>query len=154
MYERISEAVVDAAKDVFDLMLGCEVHVDQPRAKEGTHAQYDMTGVVTFTGRSEGMVALSISREIVNRASEAMIGVGVESEEELTDIVAELTNMVAGKAKANLDECGLSLSIPTVVSGNGIVSCGSRLSTVVIPLRSDWGAFCVEVALSAVSLPV
>jgi len=146
--DKINHAVVRATQNVFGKMLKCDVSAKAPRLKEGQQPGFEVTGIVALSGRMHGMVALSVSRDIVNKASMTLIGEPPENEDELTDIVAELTNMVAGNAKANLSEYGMSMSIPTVVSGNGVVSCGSRLSPVVIPLDSPWGEFCVEVALA------
>lgn len=148
MDDKINDAVVKATQNVFGRMLKCDVSAKAARPKEGQHPEFEVTGIVALTGRTQGMVALSVSRDIANRAGMTLVGEPPENENELTDIVAELTNMVAGNAKANLSEYGMSMSIPTVVSGNGVVSCGSSLSPVVIPLDSPWGEFCVEVALA------
>jgi chemotaxis protein CheX len=146
--DKINGAVVDATRNVFKTMLKCEVHAEEPRVKGPNDNQYDMTGIVAITGSSEGIVALRVSREIAVQAGEALIGEPPESEEEITDIVAELTNMVAGNTKANLGQSGTSISIPTVIMGRQSISCGSSRTPVVIPIQSDWGPFSVEITVN------
>ena len=50
-------------------------------------------------------------------ATEALVG---ERYDEVNDDVSELTNMIAGNAKANFKQLEMSLALPTVIVGSNL----------------------------------
>ena len=73
-----------------------------------------------------------------------------EINSDVIDAVGELTNMVAGGAKAQLEHLNLSISLPNVITGLGHeVRFPSNVTPIVIPFDSDWGPLTAEVGLSA-----
>jgi chemotaxis protein CheX len=72
------------------------------------------------------------------------------------DVVGEITNMVAGAAKAQLAELSMSIGLPTVITGKShIINFPRGVTIVSIPFESSWGALCVDVGLkeAGVSVP-
>lgn len=140
------DAIAAATKDVFEIMLGCEVTAHAPLSKGVSTPRYEMAGLVALTGETEGVVALTVNRSLLQHAGTELLGAKLSSEAEETDLVAELTNMIAGRAKSSLGIGGIYLGIPTVIVGRSAISCGSKLPSLVIPFECEWGSFAVEVA--------
>ena len=71
---------------------------------------------------------------------------------DVCDAVGELANMVAGAAKAQLEQLSLSLSIPNVVSGpQHKVHYPSNVQPVSARFESEIGDFAVEFGFTPVS---
>jgi chemotaxis protein CheX len=73
-----------------------------------------------------------------------------ELNDDIKDAVGELTNMISGQARKELEEIGKLFegSIPSVVSGKNHellpMTKGPRIA---IPFKTDFGSFTIEVAL-------
>jgi chemotaxis protein CheX len=69
---------------------------------------------------------------------------------DVVDAVGELANMVAGAAKAELEEFSLSVSLPNVITGkNHMVRFPSNVQPICVPFTSPWGNLTLEVGLAA-----
>jgi chemotaxis protein CheX len=140
-----------AASDVFTQMLGWPLERGQPFLPKGFAPQYEVTGVIGLTGKTTGTVALSMPRTLALAVAEQLLG---EPQTELTaqvvDAVGELTNMIAGAAKARLEALQLSLGLPTVVTGQETaIAFPSRAVPIAIPFTSPRGPLVIEVGLLA-----
>jgi chemotaxis protein CheX len=144
---KITDALVNATTSVFQMMLGCDVTVGSAVQKNGNKSEYEITGMVGITGTAAGIIALSMNRETANKAVEAMTGEQPSSDGEVTDVVAELINMIAENAKAKVDDEEMRMSIPMVVTGS--VSYSSTVNPTLIPMQTPWGPLAIEVALVA-----
>jgi len=68
---------------------------------------------------------------------------------EVVDAVGELTNMVAGRAKAELQEYSLSVSLPNVVTGRDYeIRFPTKATPLCVLFESDWGPLSLEVGLT------
>lgn len=66
----------------------------------------------------------------------------------VVDAIGEVTNMIAGAAKARLAELELSLGLPTVLIGSSAcVAFPSRATPISIPFDSALGKLVVEVGI-------
>jgi chemotaxis protein CheX len=71
------------------------------------------------------------------------------------DAIGELTNMVAGSAKAELDEYQLSVSLPNVVTGvDHDIRFPTNVTPLCVPFATHWGPLSLEVGLVEVRDPV
>lgn len=73
-----------------------------------------------------------------------------ELNEEIKDAVGEITNMISGQARKELEELGRSLkaAIPTVVMGkNHSITHITSHPIIAIPFSTDNGDFTIEVCL-------
>lgn len=93
---------------------------------------------------------LGLSREAALNAAEALLDERPpEINGDVTDAVAELANIVAGGAKAQLEHLQLSVSLPTAITGkNRSIEFPTKLTPICIPFESEWGPVTVEVGLS------
>lgn len=121
--------------------------------KEGDVAVGDITGIIGITGHAEGSLAVSFSESCALKIVENMVGEKYEKmTEEVADAVGELTNMISGDARAQLQKAGFDFTaaIPTVVRGKDhtIRHLSQGGPTVMIPFTTDDGNFYVEASFS------
>jgi len=106
-----------AAREVFELMLGCELTV-APSADDAT---LDFTSMVGLAGALSGVLSVRCDREAAALMTSKMLGVELDrTGPEISDALGEVCNMVAGNFKnkiAGLAE-GCMLSPPTVITGS------------------------------------
>ncbi len=97
------------------------------------------------------MVVLSLSREAAINAAATMIGEKLHSiDADVADAVGELTNMIAGAAKAQLEHLQLSVSLPTVITGKShCIDFPKNVMPICIPFDCKWGPVTVEVGIVA-----
>jgi len=140
---------LSATVTVFRTMLKCELVRGQPFLKNGTQPPFDISGIIGLSGAAKGTVVLSLCRESALRAAEAMLGQAPSSiDADVRDAVGELTNMIAGSAKAKLEHLNLSVSLPSVITGKGhCIDFPRSITPVCIPFDCPWGMVAVEVGL-------
>jgi len=146
--------VLSATRDVFEMMLGCTPKRTGLKIKEmQTCSQYAVSGVIGVTGRAVGTIVLCLPKQMAIDVLQRMVGTETDSiTAEVCDAVGELTNMIAGAAKAQLAHLNLSLSLPNVVRGESYdVSYPSDVSPFCILFESELGPFVIEVGFSKVS---
>ena len=146
---------VRAVLAVFSTMLNTTLKRGQPFRKVNCQPRYEVTGIIGLSGKAKGTVVLSLDREAAMRATEAMLGErppGINAD--VTDAVGELTNMIAGNAKAELEQYAMSVSLPTVITGKGhCIDFPRAAPAISIPFDCEWGTVMVEVGLLEVEPP-
>lgn len=143
---------ISAAVTTFRTMLGWELRRGKPVLKRTRTADHHVSGVIGLSGKAVGTVVLSFSETVALKAASALLLEEMsEINTEVLDAVGELTNMVAGAAKAQLEEYQLSVSLPNVVTGHQhMVHFPSTVTPISIPFETDYGPFTLEVALAPV----
>jgi CheY-specific phosphatase CheX len=79
----------------------------------------DYLGTIILSGDIAGHCTLCLSEEIARTAITRLTGETMEGIDGICDGVGEFANMIAGNAKATLQEFHVSLSMPKVVCFNG-----------------------------------
>lgn len=140
---------VKSAKNIFETMLSMSINIGSPSIKGSSSSSYDVSGIIGFSGDVEGTVNLSFPSATAFRVVSLFTGSEVNQvNEDLTDAVGELTNMIAGGAKAQFTGKKVSISCPSVVVGhNHIVAVNKDTVTIVIPCTCDCGEFNIEVSI-------
>jgi chemotaxis protein CheX len=139
--ELIIDSIRRAAADVFSTMLGVELPPGEFFIEQGSPEVNDgVVALVGLAGAWAGTGCLSCSPAMACRICSLMLmSESSNVNEEVLDATAELTNMVIGSVKNDLEpRLGpLGLSIPTVVFGRNFTtrSTGSTEWTVV---RFPW----------------
>ena len=95
-----------------------------------------VTGSIGLSGKVNGMVYTAFSYDLAKCVAEKILG-GSASEQDVSDVVAELTNMITGNLKSQLCDTGFncSLSIPSVVKGDDIRVSAKTAS---VSVRNDY----------------
>lgn len=134
---------------VFKTMLSCDLVRGKPYIKTGVTPDHDVSGVIGLSGKAVGAVALSVSRNVAISATEAMLGERPSDiDGDVIDVVGELANMIAGNAKAQLEQLEMSIGLPNVIIGDHhTVAFPSGSTPIGIPFECAWGPVGVDVGL-------
>jgi len=140
---------IRSTHEVFQTMLQCTIKCTSVSEKSDHSPSFDISGVIGLSGKLSGSVVFSLSRAVSFQIVNAILGTKVDSiNQDVVDAVGELTNIIAGSAKKDLNKFDLTLGLPNVVVGrNHIVSFPSWVSPVCVYFSTPWGAITVEVGL-------
>ena len=108
--------------EVFDTMLSMDIELTDG----GVQANVDgerVVGSVGFAGKAVGSVNIQVNEAFARSITAAMLGMEedeIEGDEEVHDVIGELSNMVGGDLKSRLCDEGLNcaLSIPSITTGS------------------------------------
>jgi len=114
--------VSGAMNEVFDTMLSMDIEL----ADEGVHGNVSgerIVGSVGFAGKAVGSVSIHVNEAFARSITAAMLGMEedeIEGDEEVHDVIGELSNMVGGDLKSRLCDGGFDceLSIPSITTGS------------------------------------
>jgi flagellar motor switch protein FliN len=117
----IKKTINESVIDIFDTMLSLDVKISET-GNETLDGNRFM-GMVKFAGAVVGIVTLQMSYDFARRMTASMQGVEteeVESDEEIKDLIAELSNIVGGKLKSTYTDIGLycKLTTPSITTGS------------------------------------
>jgi chemotaxis protein CheX len=118
----------------------------------------EIMGLIGLSGHVRGTVALSFPTGTALAMVSKLLGMDTHVvDETVSDAVAELVNIVAGSAKAKLNDSSgepIDLSLPTVVRGNSYsVDYPSKSVWLEVPFTSDLGPFSLRVTMEVNGLP-
>jgi chemotaxis protein CheX len=106
-----------AIEEVFEIMVGTRV---KPVPKGELAAPGGFTAMVGIAGALCGVLTVSCDKKTAFEIAKCMLGPEItESEEQVSDALGEICNMVAGNFKNKLSNADRScmLSVPTVIKG-------------------------------------
>lgn len=134
---------------VYDTMLGCPLTRGKPYLRDKNAPPHEVSGIIGLSGRAKGTVVLCLSEKVAIKSTEAFQGEPCsEMSTEVADAIGELTNMIAGGAKAQLAELHLSVSLPNVITSRGhTVAFPKNVAPICIPFESPWGPIIIELGL-------
>lgn len=93
-YEENWLPVLDLAiEEVFEIMLGCRV---KPVKESGAMVKNEFTAMVGLAGALCGILTICCSAETAREIARCMLGDAVDSEDQVSDALGEVCNMVAG----------------------------------------------------------
>jgi chemotaxis protein CheX len=121
----ISLILRKAVNDVFMTMLLLHATPYDDVSEEITTASEleGISGTVSVAGKMTGIVYLNFTEALAKKAGSQVLGRGASvSDEALSDIIGELTNMVTGNLKSHMCDRGFNcaLTIPSVIRGKHI----------------------------------
>jgi chemotaxis protein CheX len=114
---------ITGAKRVFKTMLDIDLINMEPVTKSSKRTTADVTGVMGFTGDRRGTMAVGMSTSgaimIYNKLFNEKYSVVTR---EITDAVGELTNIISGQTRRELESANLHLvaHVPMVLVGKDI----------------------------------
>lgn len=141
---------VEAAYEV----LQAETNIQMERGSLGLEKEPyrtdDVTVIISLIGRVEGNVFYSMNQQTAVNLASRMLG---ESLQELTHLaqsgIAELGNVITGRASVKLAEAGFesTISTPTLLMGRGSTISTLDYARLVVPLGSEYGSLVIHLAL-------
>ena len=137
---------------VLKTMAFVEPRAGKPYLKMDSLAKGDISGIIGLTGSATGSLAVSFSESAIIKIVSNMLGENIKSmDSDIKDAVGEITNMISGVARKNLEADGfyIQAAIPTVVSGkNHSIAHVMGGPSLIIPFEIDDGPFVVDVCLA------
>lgn len=142
--------------NTFEKMLQCEARRGEMTLEKFGAQKFPISGVIGLTGKAVGTVVINLSEEVALKSASTMLMMEMtELNDDVFDAVGEIANMVAGQAKAELEEYDLSVSLPTVVTGeNHEVHFPSEAKALSVAFDTDFGPLYLVVGLEAARTPV
>ena len=139
---------LSAVQNIFETMISLPFSLGKPTLKKDDVCTYEISGVIEITGDVSGCVVVSFPEEIALQLASALLESDLaEVDDDCTDAIGEIANIVAGDAKKNFPKANTTVSIPTIVIGRKKVSFPSGVPIISIPCETDKGQFCIDVAL-------
>lgn len=149
MDAKFVDPFISATLNVLETMAFTKAEAGKPYLKENLIASGDVSGVIGLTGEVSGTFSVSYSEKSILAIVSNMLGEEMkELNEDIKDAVGEITNIIAGQARHELDQLGRSLqaAIPTVIVGkNHTINHVTASPIMAIPFSTSNGGFCIEV---------
>lgn len=137
MEEKYVNPFIIGAKHVFKTMLDIDLLHSDPFQKTSRRSTADVTGVMGFTGDRRGTMCVSMSSSSALTIYAKLLNERMsEVTPEIIDAVGELTNIISGQARKELERVNLNLvaHVPMVFVGKNIeISFISRGTLTSIP---------------------
>jgi len=147
---------INSVCNTFETMLSCKATRGEMTLGPHEPELYEISGIIGMSGKAVGSVVLSLSRSVALKAASTMLMMeATEMDDDVIDAVGELANMVAGGAKAQLQEYEMSISLPSVIVGSHHnVRLPSNVPPLCVPFDTPWGKVILQVGLAEVPVPV
>jgi len=141
--------------NVLTTMAQTQLKPGKPQMKKTETAQGDVSGLIGMVGpQTKGSLSITFDAELALVIMERMLGERPDAiNEEVTDMVGEITNMVAGGAKNLLGDKGyeFDMATPIVVSGtNHTITHKCDGPKVLMPFTSPDGKAHIEVCFDKI----
>ncbi|CAL1151167.1 unnamed protein product [Cladocopium goreaui] len=144
-----------AVTTTFETMLAADVHRGELTLGDPKIRQFPVSGLIGLSGKASGMVVINLSAEAALQAASAMLmEEQTELNDDVLDAIGELANVIAGQAKADLEEYDLSVGLPSVVTGEGHeIRFPSSTPPLAVPFKTDFGPIRLEVGFEPSAEP-
>ena len=141
---------LSSLQNVLSTMAQLELTPQKARLKKDELARGDVSGLIGMVGsKTKGSLSITFDEQLALEVMKRMVGEAPDCiNEEITDMIGEVTNMVTGGAKSLLAEKGydFNMATPIVVSGkNHTLSHKTDGPKVMMPFTSDYGKATIEI---------
>lgn len=136
--------------NVISTMANMQLTPGKPKLKTDNLAKGDVSGLIGMIGpQTKGSMSISFDQKLILEIMQNMLGENPgKINEEITDLVGEITNMVTGGAKNMLGSKGyeFEMATPMVVSGAGhTISHKANGRKIIMPFTSPYGHAHIEI---------
>jgi chemotaxis protein CheX len=152
--EEYIQPFIDVSISVFKDFLQIDLKAERIYfvEKDDFH-DWDISGVIGLSGEAIGAVAVSMKNNTALKITGLLTGEEHSKiDDEVTDAVGEIINIIAGNVKKYLEEMfKLVISLPTIIRGKDhqVVWPGDKTRVVCIPFTIfDNETVCLSVAIS------
>ena len=131
------------------MMLNWETELIGIHSNDGFMSKYDCSGFIGVSGPLQGSIVVSLDQDVAFAAAEAFLGSRPSAiNAEVIDMVGELTNMIAGAGKDRIGIPGITLGLPTVITGRGhTVTFSNSAHVEILQFSSPHGQLTVEIGV-------
>ncbi|MGD8566756.1 MAG: chemotaxis protein CheX [Gammaproteobacteria bacterium] len=149
MQEQFINSIQESIINVLVTMADMHPESGKPSVKTSQDPHGDVTGIIDLVStKKTGSLAISFTKPVALEIARRMLRMETDTIDEMVrDLVGEIANMMAGGAKAKLQEQGMDfeLTFPSViVDDEKNIIHNNDASTVILPFVTDSGEFFVE----------
>ena len=151
--EKVLPPFVESVRQTFETMVFMPVTFGEKMPKGKGTPTGSISGTISLNGDDQnGLLSLIFPMPLAKSIFRAMMGMqesDAVADEEVNDVVGELSNMVAGGAKSRLQEMGINFKIglPTVVVGeNHYLEPPKDTQNIVVVVKAEKGDFYLELS--------
>lgn len=141
---------VDAAYEILNIETGITMERGQLGLEKIAYVTEDITVIISLVGAIEGNVLYSMSKPTALALVSAIMGQTINVMDALTQSgIAELGNVITGRASIKLSEAGYEANIspPTLLIGQGATIYTLDIARVVVPMFTDDLSMRIHLAL-------
>jgi chemotaxis protein CheX len=120
--EQYIKPFVDVCLNVFKDFINVDISAKTPYFLEkDSIVGNDISAVIGLTGQARGAVIVSMQQKLAIDLTDMLTGVShTKMDDDVTDAVGEIVNIIAGNAKQRLEESmKMVISLPTIIQGRG-----------------------------------
>jgi len=151
MDARMINPFINATINVLETMAFVKCKAGKPYLKKDDVARGDVTGIIGITGETSGTISVTFEEKAILNIVSNIFGEETKKlNSEVADAVGELTNMISGQARRELEEIGkiFRAAIPTVISGKDHqITHYTDGPKIAIPFVIEGGRFTIEVCM-------
>ena len=137
-----------AVENVFNTMLELPFTLGKPSLKKEPVPDHEVSGIIGLSGDVSGCVVINLSRELALRLASALLDDEItDIDEDCTDAIGEIANMIAGNAKTDFPSGNTSISVPSVVIGQHKMRYPQGIPVITIPCHTDSGELIIDLAM-------
>lgn len=141
---------VDSACEILKLELNENVERGDLHLENGLYVTDDVTVILSLIGLVEGTVFYSMSKDFaIQMASKLMDGTFNTLDKLVQSGIAELGNVITGRASMKLAAAGYetNISTPSLIMGRGATISTLDHPRLIVPLITSMGAVTIHLAL-------
>jgi chemotaxis protein CheX len=141
---------IDSACEILKLEIHETVQRGDLHLENGSYVTDDLTVMLALIGAVEGTVFYSMSKESALRFVSASMGGSFDTLDRLVQSgIAELGNVITGRASMQLAEAGYeaSISTPSLIMGKGATISTLDYPRLIVPLITSLGSLTIHLAL-------
>lgn len=139
-----------AAADVIKAEVQLDIQRGNITMNNGSLTTDDVTVLINLVGQIQGVVLLELSRQTGISFVSRMMGQSFTEFDNLAQSgIAELGNVISGKATVELSKTGVdsTISPPTMILGKGTQISTIDFQRLVVPLHTELGTVTVHLAV-------
>lgn len=141
---------ISALINVLKTMAQTELKAGKPRKKSDAKASGDVSGLIGMVGpQVKGSLSITFDESLALEIMHRMLGEKPKGiNDEVSDMVGEITNMICGGAKSELAQKGydFGMATPAVVTGkNHTINHQVDGPKMIMPFTSDFGNAHLEI---------
>lgn len=146
---------LESFSNVLNTMVMMESSTGPSSIKDSQLATGDVSGIMELAGNKiSASLAITFPKVVILEIMQRLFGEALDTiDEQVSDLVGELTNMTTGGAKRLLADAGydFEMSVPVVVSGtNHLIDHQPQGTTLITPIRTENGNIFLEICYVAV----
>lgn len=141
---------VSAAHEILSMEMHETVKRGDLRLENGPYQTDDVTVIISLIGAVDGTVFFSMAKEAATQLASILMGEKLNSLDKLAQSgIAELGNVITGRASMKLSEAGYesNISTPSLIIGKGATISTLEYPRLTVPLKTSVGSMTIHLAL-------